>query len=178
MTGRRLPGIAAACAALLLLGAAAGVVAERQVAMKEMAVAAKTIAQTFDGTHPYDRAAVTGAAQTLARHSGKALTAQFPPGTWGGASSATDEVDRDPTGFAALADELHDLALVFEDKTSQATGLTPAMRMGAGDAGGGGSLLGRKRATPAPADQSAEHVFHLMLETCTRCHAAYRAGRP
>ena len=51
------------------------------------------------------------------------------------------------------------------------------MRMGSSVPGG--SLLGA-RPLRSEVDLSAipaEHLFHMMLETCTACHSKYRLGK-
>ncbi|WP_348646666.1 hypothetical protein [Ensifer sp. ENS01] len=52
--------------------------------------------------------------------------------------------------------------------------LGPHMRMKGGDATMGGLLAKRKAATPDPMSIPAEHAFHMMLQTCTSCHAKFR----
>jgi cytochrome c556 len=53
------------------------------------------------------------------------------------------------------------------------------MRMAPGTAMGS-SLLGKRAGGAADADPSklpAEHVFHLMRQDCTNCHAKFREKR-
>lgn len=161
-------------AAALLIGAAADLVAARQAGMKQLAAAARTIASTFDGRRDFSATDMAHAAAVMAAHSGPALVAQFPPGPAGAGGAALARIDTERAEFTALADELQRLAAVFNDKIQGAENLTPALRMAPGEPMGG-SLLGSRKAAPGePAAQSAEHVFHLMLETCSRCHASYR----
>ncbi|MBA3449138.1 MAG: cytochrome c [Pseudaminobacter sp.] len=176
-----------AFAAILSLSSAAGIaavhipadgiVAERQAAMKQMARAAKTIADMFDGKLTYDAAAFKNAAETIRRQSGDALVTEFPTGSFDGASDATAEIDKSRAEFAALASHLEKFASALAAAAEDAPhGITKSMRMGQGMITGG-SLLGKKRAEKAEADPSrmpAEHVFHLMLQDCASCHAKFR----
>ncbi|QPC88986.1 cytochrome c (plasmid) [Mesorhizobium sp. NBSH29] len=154
-----------------------GIVAARQAAMKEMARAAKTIAGMFQGKLSYDAAAFKDAAETIRRHSGEVLVKEFLPGSFGGLSDATAEIDRSRAEFAALAGHLETFASALSSAADAAPdGITKSMRMGQGMITGG-SLLGKARAGKAEADPSrmpAEHVFHLMLQDCASCHAKFR----
>lgn len=176
-----------ALAAILSLSSAAGlaavhipangIVAERQAAMKEMARAAKTIADMFEGKLSYDAVVFKDAAETIRRQSGDALVTEFPPGSFGGRSDASAEIDKSRAEFAALAGHLEKFASALSDAADDAPdGITKSMRMGQGMMTGD-SLLGKRRTGKAEADPStmpAEHVFHLMLQDCASCHAKFR----
>lgn len=173
---------AAVIVGLVATGAAMGggssVVTTRQQAMKDMAAAAKSIAGMFKGQLPYDQRQFKSAAATISDHAGAALVAQFPLETLGPPSQAKTEIVASPEEFAALAQHLRQFAQALSAAADDAPDeITPAMRMGAGGGtGAGGSLLGGRRARLATNPQSipAEHVFHLMLQDCTGCHALYR----
>lgn len=173
-------------AALLLLvcafavAASAGdgpIVAARQASMKEMAAAAKTIAGMFDGRQAYDAATFKAAANTLRARTGPALIAEFPSASLGPPSQARLEIDPARAEFEALANHIGTLAGALAAKAERApAGITDDMRMGAGLAMGGGSLLG-KRLVPAEADPAklpAEHILHLILQDCSSCHSKFR----
>ena len=176
-----------ALAAILSLSSAAGlaavhipangIVAARQAAMKEMARAAKTIADMFEGKLSYDAVVFKDAAETIRRQSGDALVTEFPPGSFGGPSDASAEIDKSRAEFSALASHLEKFASALSAAADAAPdGITKSMRMGQGMMTGG-SLLGKRRAGKAEADPStmpAEHVFHLMLQDCASCHAKFR----
>jgi hypothetical protein len=49
-----------------------------------------------------------------------------------------------------------------------------SMRMKPGEAMGGGPLGTHVRNEQELSAMSAEHAFHLMLQTCTTCHARFR----
>lgn len=176
-----------ALAAILPLSSAAGltathipadgIVAARQAAMKEMALAAKTIAGMFEGKLSYDAVVFKDAAETIRRHSGEALVKEFPAGSSGGRSDATAEIDKSRAEFGALASHLEKFASALSAAADDAPdGITKSMRMGQ-EMMTGGSLLGKKRAGKVEVDPStmpAEHVFHLMLQDCASCHAKFR----
>jgi cytochrome c556 len=154
--------------------------ARRQQAMKDMAAAAKTVAGMFGGTLAYDRATFRQAADVFVSHSGSRLVALFD-GNIPASSSAEDEkIARERQAFDEVALRLGHIAAAFEEKADEAGAtITPGMRMGSGMSMGGGSLLGAK----PPASETdletipAEHLFHMMLETCTDCHAKFRRRR-
>jgi cytochrome c556 len=181
---RRVPVIAAV---LVIAGLAARtalpetavnpVVAGRQASMKEMASAAKTISRIFDGKLAYDAAAFKAAAETIRRRSGGAMVDEFPAGSFGAPSAAKAGIERSHEEFAELARHLESLAAALSDAADDAPdGITEAMRMRPGMAMGS-SLLGKRAGGAAEADPSkmpAEHLFHLMLQDCTTCHAKFR----
>lgn len=154
-----------------------GIIAQRQAAMKEMARAAKTISDMFEGKSSYDAVVFRHAAETIRRKSGEALIKEFPAGSFGDPSEATAEIDNSRAEFDALAGHLQKFASALSAAADDAPdGITRSMRMRPG-AMTGGSLLGKKRAGRAEADPStmpAEHVFHLMLQDCVSCHAKFR----
>ncbi|RUV73202.1 MAG: cytochrome c [Mesorhizobium sp.] len=159
--------------------AVAPVVAERQASMKAMASAAKTISGIFDGKLAYDAAAFKAAVETIRRRSGIAMVDAFPTGSFG-ASAANAKIEQSREEFAALARHLESLAAALSDAADDAPdGITEAMRMKSGMAMGS-SLLGKRAGGKADADPSkmpAEHMFHLMLQDCTNCHAKFREKR-
>ncbi|SMH26196.1 cytochrome c [Mesorhizobium australicum] len=154
-------------------GGMAAIVTERQQGMKDMAASARIIAGMFKEPAAYDQRRFRAAAETIAAHAGDTLAAQFPPETLGPPSAARAAIAEKPDEFAALARELRREAQALAEKAANT--LTPAMRMGAGTEAGASSLLGR-RAQKTDNLQSipAEHVFHMMLQGCTACHAVYR----
>lgn len=185
---RRVPVIAAI---LVIAGLAAGtalpetavalVVAERQASMKAMANAAKTISGIFDGKLAYDAAVFKAAARTIRERSGAAMVNEFPADSLGDPSAAKAEIEQSRKEFAALARHLESLAAELSDAADNAPdGITEAMRMRPGMATGS-SLLGKRAGSAAaeddPSKMPAEHVFHLMLQDCTNCHAKFREKR-
>ncbi|PDQ21858.1 cytochrome C [Mesorhizobium sanjuanii] len=144
--------------------------------MKEMAIAAKTIAEMFDGKLAYDAAAFRVPAETIRARSGPALIAEFPSTTLGAPSGARLEIEQARPEFEALANHMGTLAEALAAKARQApAGITGDMRMGSGLAMGGGSLLGKRPAAEAdPPKLPAEHLLHLILQDCSSCHSKFR----
>ncbi len=178
------PMLALLLSGIAVAGAASGmthdrVVKDRQASMKAMAEAAKTIAGMFEGRTDYDATAFKLAAETLRTKSGDALIAEFPRGSIGGSSTAKAEIDQFPDEFAALAHHVQTLASALSAAADTAPdGITDSMRMKPGTAGMGSSLLGKRANSTKELDPSeipAEHVFHLMLQDCTSCHAKFRS---
>lgn len=148
------------------------IVDERRQAMKAMADAAKAISGMFEGTLPYSGEALGKAAETVLANSGAAMKMRFPEGSLGAPSAAKEEISSDRQRFDEIADRLEELAAALSHAADQAPDvLTSDMRMG-NQLMMGGSLLGA--ITGDPANMPAEHVFHLVLETCTSCHAKFR----
>ncbi|EHK55630.1 cytochrome c [Allomesorhizobium alhagi] len=185
---RPIPVIAAV---LVIAGIAAGaafsvnavdpVVAKRQDSMKAMADAAKTISGIFDGKLAYDAAVFKAAAETIRRRSGIAMVDEFPEGSFGAPSAAKAEIELSREEFAALAGHLETLAAALSSAADDAPdGITESMRMAPGMAMGS-SLLGKRAggavAGDDPSKMPAEHLFHLMLQDCTNCHAKFREKR-
>ncbi|RWA69948.1 MAG: cytochrome c [Mesorhizobium sp.] len=159
--------------------AAAGdpVVAARQASMKEMAAAAKAIAEMFDGKRAYEPAAFKAAANALSARTGPALITEFPAGTLGAPSSAKPEIDQKRPEFEALARHIGALAGALAAKAGNApAAIGDDMRMGAGLPMDGGSLLGKRpnAAEANPATMPAEHLLHLILQDCSSCHSKFR----
>ncbi|TCD12389.1 cytochrome c [Oricola cellulosilytica] len=167
-------GVLAAVAGAQAAGDA--IVKERQEAMKAMAAAAKAAAGMFEGTRPYSGTALKEAAETVRVHSGAAMKAQFPEDALGPPSAAKADIATDREAFDRIADRLEELATALSAAADAAPNvLSDEMRM-SNQPMLGGSLLGArmKKADEDPADLPAEHVFHLVLDTCTSCHSKYR----
>jgi len=153
------------------------VVAARQSSMKDMAAAARTIAEMFDGKRAYQPESFKAAAGTLRDRTGAALIAEFPAGSLGAPSGAREEIDQARPEFETLARHIGLLAAALSSKADKAPAeITGDMRMGAGLPMDGGSLLG-KRANAAginPEKLPAEHLLHLILQDCSSCHSQFR----
>ncbi|MDX8501880.1 cytochrome c [Mesorhizobium sp. VK4C] len=170
-------------AAILLLACSLAAAADadalvkaRQASMKEMAAAAKTIAEMFDGKRAYDATGFKAAAETLKVRTGPALIAEFPGGTLGAPSGAKPEIDQARPEFEALARHIGRLADALAARAKNApAGITADMRM-AGPPMDGGSLLGKRpgAAQADPAKMPAEHLLHLILQDCSSCHSKFR----
>ncbi|MFK0690798.1 cytochrome c [Mesorhizobium sp. IMUNJ 23033] len=153
------------------------IVTARQASMKEMAAAAKTVAEMFDGKRAYDAAGFKAAAATLSARTGPALIAEFPEGTLGAPSGAKLEIGQGRPEFDALGRHIGRLAAALAAKAEKAPAeIGDDMRMGAGLPMDGGSLLGKRpNATETdPAKLPAEHLLHLILQDCSSCHSKFR----
>ncbi|MCA1370345.1 cytochrome c [Bradyrhizobium sp. BRP14] len=151
------------------------VVAQRQDDMKAMAAAAKTINAMFKGTSTYDGKAFKAAAETIKAHSGMKLSSLFDGSVTSGSSKASASIETDRQTFDELAADLGVYASalsVAADRNPDV--LNPDMRMQRSDAMMGGPLAKKADAVRDVASMPAEHAFHLMLQTCTSCHAKFR----
>src|SRR5262245_54241864 len=161
-------------------GSASSVIEERQQVMKSMATAAKAIGEMFQGKRPYDAPEFKAAATLIGSRSGKALLDDFPPNSTGDHSDANDNIWAEWDEFQVLADRLSVLGAALAadaDKSPDAIGSD--MRMQPGTMMGGSLLGGRPKSLTAAdvANLPAEHVYHLMIEACTSCHARFRTKR-
>ncbi len=151
-------------------------VVRRQQDMKAMADAAKSINAMFKGMSPYDSKLFKAAAETIRSQSGTALSALFEGSVTATGSKASSNIETERQQFDKLAKDLGAFAAalsVAADRNPDKIG--PGMRMQAGDPVAGGGPLAKKIDVARDAtSMSAEHAFHLMLQTCTSCHAKFR----
>ncbi|NSY51462.1 MULTISPECIES: c-type cytochrome [Rhizobium/Agrobacterium group] len=155
--------------------AAPGKVVQRQDGMKAMANAAKSIDAMFKDLSPYDARAFKAAAETILAHSGPSLSALFDGSGATPGSKASTIIETDRQHFDKLAKDLGIYASalsVAADRNPDTLG--PETRMQTGDAMGGGPLARKVDAERDAASMPAEHAFHMMLQTCTSCHATFR----
>lgn len=150
-------------------------VTRRQDGMKAMANAAKAINAMFKDSSPYNAKVFKTAAETIRTHSGAALSALFNGSdiTVGSKASASIETERQQ--FDKLANDLGIYASalsVAADRNPDALG--PGTRMRGDEAMMGGPLARKVDAAREAESMPAEHAFHLMLQTCTSCHAKFR----
>lgn len=150
-------------------------VIQRQDGMKAMANAAKTINAMFKETSPYDAKAFKVAAETILAHSGATLSALFDGSATTAGSRASASIGTDRRQFDKLANDLGIYASalsVAADRNPDTLG--PETRMQGGEAMMGGPLAKKIDAAREVETMPAEHAFHLMLQTCTSCHAKFR----
>lgn len=155
--------------------AAPGNVVQRQDGMKAMANSAKTINAMFKDSSPYDAKAFKAAAETIRAHSGVTLSALFDGSVTTAGSKASPSIETDRQQFDKLAKDLGIYASalsVAADRNPDRLG--PGTRMQTEDAMGGGPLARKVDAARDAASMPAEHAFHMMLQTCTSCHAKFR----
>jgi cytochrome c556 len=148
----------------------------RQKQMRAIAESAKLIAGMFENKQPYDSAAMLDAAGTIGRFSGSTLVEAFPDDTLDRPSSALPAIAEDRETFAAIASDLERLAQTLTVAVRKSPDvLGDDMRMGS-DIVSMNPLFAarRKKAEQTAGAIPAEHLFHMMLQTCTSCHAKYR----
>jgi cytochrome c556 len=190
LPGKRLSMRLKVCAALVSIIALAGiaapatdhvqasekiVAAARQSDMKSMAEAAKLIAGMFKGSSLYDSGLFKAAAETIYQRSGSTLVAHFKDNPVIAGSAASPTITTERVEFTALANDLG----VYANSLSSAAEshpdtLTPDMRMKAEDIRGLGPFGKKVDPNTEISSMSAEHAFHMMLQTCTSCHAKFR----
>lgn len=150
-------------------------VVARQLDMKSMAEAAKLIDGMFKDSTAYDSGVFKAAAESIYKRSGNVLVAHFEGNPVIAGSAASSTIMTESAKFAALANDLriyaNSLSIAAERHPDE---LTPDMRMKAGDVKGLGPF--GKKVDPATEilTMSAEHAFHMMLQTCTSCHTRFR----
>jgi cytochrome c556 len=170
----------AVIAALVMLSTSAvvalsGAVADRQASMKVMATAVKTIDSMFKDPGVYSAEKLKQAAETISRNSGTVLGSHFPDPVVVNGSYASAEISTNRDHFDQLASDLKsyaDLISTAAEKNPQ--GMSPEMRMKPGEAMGGGPFGVHVEDKARLASLPAEHAFHLMIQTCTTCHARFR----
>ncbi|MFC0808894.1 cytochrome c [Ensifer sp. P24N7] len=155
-------------------GSSDNLVQQRQRDMKAMANAAKTIDAMFKGSSAYDAKAFKAAAETIGSHSGERLSYLFEKSTAAPGSKASANIGAERRTFDKLAADLGVYASTLSAAADRNPDvLSPQMRMQGGDLMMGGPLA-RKAGVRDISSMSAEHAFHLMLQTCTSCHAKFR----
>lgn len=153
----------------------AELVAQRQQDMKAMAAAAKTMAAMFKSPETYSPGTFKDAADTIKSHSGRRLVDDFATLAAAKGSEANELIASEQERFAQLSDDLQRYAEVVAHAASGSAGSMPDdMRMRKGETVSGGPLGKRTQNDTNGSAMSAEHAFHMMLETCTSCHARYR----
>ncbi|MBB3286870.1 cytochrome c556 [Rhizobium sp. BK347] len=154
------------------------VVALRQADMKAMAAAAKTMAEMFRDPGRYSSMEFERAAAAISARSGTVLAAHFARGLDDPSSKASSEIGAERERFGGLANDLRDYARALEAAAVENRGaMTESMRMKPGEAMGGGPFGVHVQNKAQLASVPAEHIFHLMLQTCTTCHAGFRMNR-
>ncbi|EJC66417.1 cytochrome c [Rhizobium sp. 1AS11] len=165
--------------AVLMVGvpspAAEDLVSRRQADMKAMAVAAKTISGMFKDPTTYKASEFKWAADTIRDRSGGVLSAHFASEADSRQSKARPSILEERDRFDRLANDLRDYAVALDAAAEKNPGQMPAsMRMKPGEMMGGGPLGTHVRNEQELSAMPAEHAFHLMLQTCTTCHAKFR----
>ncbi|MGZ2483501.1 cytochrome c556 [Rhizobium pisi] len=155
--------------------AAEDVVALRQADMKAMAAAAKRISDMFKDPANYKAAEFRSAADAIRDRSGVVLSGHFASEAASPQSKARPNIREERERFDRIANDLRDYAVALDAAAQNNPGPMPAsMRMKPGEAMGGGPLGTHVRNEQELSAMPAEHAFHLMLQTCTTCHAKFR----
>ena len=153
------------------------VVSERQADMKAMAAAAKSISEFFSGKKPYEADVFRSDARSIAALGGDRLIHHFADVVTADGSNARENIAAGRGKFAKLAHDLRIYASQVAAAAEDGDAMSAAMRMRPGETTEGGPFA-RKRETPPDVDgYSSEHAFHMMLQTCSACHAAFRSKR-
>ncbi|APO74496.1 cytochrome-c/b562 protein [Rhizobium etli 8C-3] len=172
-------GLPSAVGAVLMTAipspAAEDVVGRRQADMKAMAAAAKTISGMFKDPESYKAVEFRLAADTIRDRSGGILSGHFASEDANPQSKARPNIPEERDRFDRIANDLRGYAAALDVAAEQNPGPMPAsMRMKPGEAMGGGPLGTHIRNEQELSAMPAEHVFHLMIQTCTTCHARFR----
>ncbi|MEZ2224254.1 cytochrome c [Rhizobium sp. RCC_161_2] len=155
--------------------AADDLVTVRQGDMKAMAFAAKTIADMFKDPPTYSSTGFKRAADTIADKSGNALIVHFAGETATANSKAKPNIGEERDRFDRLATDLKNYANALAAAAERNPGTMGAnMRMKPGEPMGDGPFGTHVRTEAELSSMPAEHIFHLMLQTCTSCHARFR----
>jgi len=148
----------------------------RQEDMKTMSMAAKQLSGYFSGKRTYDVDDFIASAKEISARSGNRLSARFTTDIAAEGSNASPSIIDDRTKFDALARDLERYSRQVADSAKGGDMLPPEMKMRSGEVLEGGPFA-RKKANADIASFSSEHAFHMMLQTCTACHAAFRLKR-
>ncbi|MBY3116844.1 cytochrome c [Rhizobium laguerreae] len=172
-------GLLSIVGAVLMAGlpspAAEDLVSRRQADMKAMAAAAKTISGMFKDPAAYNASEFKWAADTTRDKSGSILSALFASEADGRQSKAGPNILKERDRFDRIANDLRDYAVALDAAAQNNPGqMSASMRMKPGEAMGGGPLGTHVRNEQELLAMPAEHAFHLMLQTCTTCHAKFR----
>jgi cytochrome c556 len=151
---------------------------ERQADMKSMSVAAKSISEFFAGKTPYDSSEFKTQAHVIAELGGERLIGHFSSVTHAEGSAAREEIGVERAKFAKLARDLAVYAAQVEAAASDGYTLPVSMRMRPTEMTEGGPFARKQAEKPDVGPYTAEHAFHMMLQTCTSCHAAFRVKSP
>jgi cytochrome c556 len=153
------------------------VVRERQADMKAMSAAAKSIAEYFSGRKTYDAKDFRAQAMSIAELGGERIVAHFSTAVIADGSQAREEVGIERAKFQKLARDLAAYARQVAAAAADGETMPGTMRMRPGEMTEGGPFARKREEKPEIASYSSEHAFHMMLQTCSTCHAAFRVRR-
>lgn len=142
-----------------------------------MSASAKTLNEFFLGKITYDAVAFRAAADAIRQRAGTRLAAHFTDVFDVNGSDASHQIQSDKAKFDALAHQLETYATQVSRAAQDGKELPDAMRMKPKEVIEGGPFAKKKGVDADPATYTSEHAFHMLLQTCTTCHAAYRIKR-
>ncbi|MBY5714914.1 cytochrome c [Rhizobium leguminosarum] len=155
--------------------ASGDVVVLRQADMKAIAAAAKTIAGMFKEPATYSSGEFKWAADTIRDRAGSVLVDHFATETAAPSSKAKPNIVEERDRFDRLANDLKSYATALDAAAAaNPSQMTESMRMKPGEPMGGGPLGTHVQSEAKLSSIPAEHAFHLMLQTCSTCHARFR----
>ncbi|MDB5526526.1 MAG: hypothetical protein JWM58_4289 [Rhizobium sp.] len=154
----------------------ADVVKSRQADMKAMADAAKTLNDQFLGKRPYDLVKFKAAANAIHKKAA-GLADDFTDVVEAPESAASPFIKVDRVKFDELARHLELYAAQVAAAAQRGRELPTGMRMMQREAIEGGPFAKQRSAAADISSYSSEHAFHMMLQTCTACHASFRLKR-
>lgn len=152
------------------------IVARRQSDMKEIAGAARSISNMFKQPDTYSSSVFASAADTIGARGGSKLSGSYDTLVEAMGSKASGEIAVDRLRFDKLSAELQRYAEALSTAAKNNPVSMDGMFMKVGEGMGGGPF-GRGR-SELSSNMSAEHSFHLMLQTCTACHQRFRTNSP
>ena len=137
-------------------------------------MAAKSISEFLSGRKPYDSREFKSQAGTIADLGGERLIWHFSSITVAEGSVAREEIGFEREKFAKLAHDLATYAAQVGTAAEEGNTMPDSMRMRPAEMTEGGPFARKQREEPDVVSFSSEHAFHMMLQTCATCHAAFR----
>lgn len=151
-------------------------VRSRQEDMKTMSAAAKRLSDYFSDKRTYDVDDFSASAKEITARSGDRLSARFTIDITAEGSNASPSIVGDRAKFDTFARDLERYSRQVADSAKKGDKLPATMKMRSGEVLEGGPFA-RNKAKADIASFSSEHAFHMMLQTCSACHAAFRLKR-
>jgi cytochrome c556 len=164
---------AMAAAAVATANSHPDVVKSRQSDMKAMAEMSKALNDYFLGKRPYNPTKFKAAANAI-RKDAAGLTAHFSDVIEAPGSSASPFIKVDRVKFEELSRHLEQYAAQVSAAAQSGKEIPAAMRMNPREMTEGGPFAKKSKLAADVSSYSSEHAFHMMLQTCTACHAKFR----
>lgn len=142
-----------------------------------MSQAAKQLSAFFSSKVPYDAGAFRQAAQEIVALSGERLVGHFATTVQAEGSQASESIASERRKFEGMARDLERYAQRVADAAADGKAMPSSMKMQGEEALMGGPFARNKTSDGDVSSFSSEHAFHMMLQTCAACHAAFRLKR-